>query len=778
MDRPLLPLALGFGLTFYALGPLPPEVWPWLLLGFYSLFLAFWAAWQEWSRLPVWAETLGWGAAGGALAGLLLAATPTPTVGAGVVSVGTVTFLRPPDQRGRPAFEWEDSRSRQHVLVRLKATAALPRVGQHIEVTWQDSGRPVWHPWARLNRMARSWQPEPEAQAGFGDHWASQWESWRLSARSAVFGLWDGWPPQATAFARAFLLGDTADLGSSEAEAFRLSGVSHILALSGLHLTLVGGGFFLFLRPAAGKKPAQIAVAVLLLGYAWLAGPIPSLLRALIMYLLSVVLFWLRQPLDFLPLLALTFVVATLLFPWLALDLGFQLSCLCLAGIAWLGPWFQPVLIRWTGRVAGPALAASLGAVLASAPLVVGLFGEVRPVGMVAGLILEPLTQIFAWLCLLSLPLLAAAGWFGPPAWLVLNWLTGQAASGLTSLTFAITGWGAVVPALPGWAALGITGVAGLVSLVKFRYKRRMEPAKPAAALKYPVGLNYDSPSDIRQLLDSLGLNTLKRWGQNFLINAGARAKILGALDLQPGEPVWEVGPGLGAMTHTLVAQKHPLTVFEIDPGYIDFLTKEFGSASAGFRVVAGDVVKTWKREIPAEGHWPKVIGNLPYNAASAILGSFIEGGFFPPTLVITVQKEMADRMTASVGSKNYSSFSILCQSAFVVTNKGDLKPGSFFPPPEVTSTIIQLKPHRQYDIKDRVQFHTLVREIYSSRRKTLRNNIPGTATALRIDEKALLQAFLDEGIDLKLRAETLTIKQFVALANRVAGLGKPESKP
>jgi len=318
---------------------------------------------------------------------------------------------------------------------------------------------------------------------------------------------------------------------------------------------------------------------------------------------------------------------------------------------------------------------------------------------------------------------------------------------------FTCTAWASRFPAI-GSVAAWIGGLGGLGVASVFLYNRRHRK------VPLPINLNYDSPASLQVFLDQNGYSALKRWGQNFLINAGARKQILAALALAPGEPVWEVGPGLGALTHHLVEAGHPLTVFEIDPGYVGFLSQEFGGAAAGFQVVEGDVVKTWK------GHpWvSKVVGNLPYNAASAIIGDFIEGGYFPAAFVVTVQLEMAQRMAAPLGTKNRSSFSILCQSAFTVHDVVTLRPGSFYPAPEVTSRVVKLQAHRRYPDLDYARFSSFVRECYSSRRKTLRNNLPGAASILKISDECLTSAFASAGIDLGRRAETLSVDEFVAV--------------
>ena len=170
------------------------------------------------------------------------------------------------------------------------------------------------------------------------------------------------------------------------------------------------------------------------------------------------------------------------------------------------------------------------------------------------------------------------------------------------------------------------------------------------------------------------------------------------------------------------------------------------------------------------------MLGNLPYNAASAIIADFIENDLLPERLVLTVQSEMGDRMTASCGSKNYSSFSILCQSAFDVKDCGVLNPGSFYPVPRVGSKIIMLTPHGKYsDMKDSVLFHHLMRDIFISRRKTIRNNLTSMAGQRfqRFGKDALFQAFEEEGIDLTLRPERVSVESYIRISDRLAVLDK-----
>lgn len=289
---------------------------------------------------------------------------------------------------------------------------------------------------------------------------------------------------------------------------------------------------------------------------------------------------------------------------------------------------------------------------------------------------------------------------------------------------------------------------------------------------KEKLDLNYDSISEIKALLEMMGLGPRKRWGQNFLVNRGAREKIVRQLDIQENEKVWEVGPGLGAITKIAAAYPADLTAFEIDPGYVEYLSRAMVDYPR-FNIISGDVLKTWKDVVKAQGKPDKVLGNLPYNAASAIIADFIENDMLPSRLVLTVQSEMGDRVTAKMGSKNYSSFSILCQSAFDVKDCGTLNPGSFYPVPRVASRIIMLTPHHKYDFKDAKLFQNLIRDIFVSRRKTIKNNLTSMAghRFQQFGKEILFQVFEEEGVPLTLRSEKVSVETYVRIANRLADI-------
>jgi 16S rRNA (adenine1518-N6/adenine1519-N6)-dimethyltransferase len=281
--------------------------------------------------------------------------------------------------------------------------------------------------------------------------------------------------------------------------------------------------------------------------------------------------------------------------------------------------------------------------------------------------------------------------------------------------------------------------------------------------------VNYDSPRDIERTIRQLGIRLKKRWGQNFLINRGVREKIVSILDPRPGELVWEIGPGLGSMTELLANRCSMLFLFEIDWKVIAFLKGRF-DAYSNLQIFPGDVLDKWKDVLQTRGRPDRIIGNLPYNSAAAIVASFCEDNLLPRTTVFSVQKELARRMTAPPGSKNYSAFSVLCRSTYDIKVHGDISPGSFYPRPSVVSTIVELRPRMTGPMPtNRKLFSALVRASFASRRKTLRNNLVAGPFLEQFDRQDILRAASEEEIDVSKRGEVYSPEHFIRLSNRIS---------
>ncbi len=280
---------------------------------------------------------------------------------------------------------------------------------------------------------------------------------------------------------------------------------------------------------------------------------------------------------------------------------------------------------------------------------------------------------------------------------------------------------------------------------------------------------DYNSAAELKQVLDANGFSMQKKFGQNFLINQQARNKLIDALDVQEGIKVWEVGPGLGAMTSGLLEKGADLTVFEIDRGFISLISQYFDdySKKGKFRIVEGDVLKNWYGQTKEGTELPqRFFGNLPYNIAASIVADTIEKGIRFERCVFTVQKEVAVRMAAKPGDADYSSLSVLCNWAYDVKNLIDLSGSNFWPKPNVDSRAVIFTKKEDFPrCTNPKLFIKMQRALFSSRRKTVRNNLQGF---LNNNEKTML-CLEKAGIDPMLRAEVLTIEQMLKLSDVIA---------
>lgn len=283
--------------------------------------------------------------------------------------------------------------------------------------------------------------------------------------------------------------------------------------------------------------------------------------------------------------------------------------------------------------------------------------------------------------------------------------------------------------------------------------------------LKHP---DYNSPAELKQILDLNGFSMQKKFGQNFLINEDARKRLIDALDINENSTVWEVGPGLGAMTSEILERGADLSVFEIDRGFASLISqffKEYADKNH-FHLIEGDVLKNWKKQLidVNKGKLPdRFFGNLPYNIAATLIADTIENNVRFEKCVFTVQKEVAIRMAAKPGSEDYSSFSVLCQWAYDVKPLMDLGGGNFWPRPNVDSRAVLMTKKEDFPrCKNPQLFVKVQRALFSSRRKNVRNNL---SNYLKNNDKAL-EYLNTANIDFTKRAEVLSIEELIRLAD------------
>jgi 16S rRNA (adenine1518-N6/adenine1519-N6)-dimethyltransferase len=286
---------------------------------------------------------------------------------------------------------------------------------------------------------------------------------------------------------------------------------------------------------------------------------------------------------------------------------------------------------------------------------------------------------------------------------------------------------------------------------------------------------DYDSPLALKAFLEEHGMAMQKKFGQNFLVNRTSRERLVDSLDITGKTTVWEIGPGLGSMTAELLSRGASVTAFEIDRGFCEVLRDIF-SGKPDFTLIEGDVLKNWKKAVETGGIPSRLFGNLPYNIAAAIIGDMITEGIRFDTVVITVQKEVSFRMAAKPGSEDYSSFSVFCQWAYNISTVMDLAGGCFWPRPTVTSRAVRMTKKDEWpSCKSPELFMSLLRGLFSSRRKTVRNNflawliLSGKIPELSDPDQLSRSLLLSAGIDPGSRAETLALKDFLKLSDVVA---------
>ena len=260
-----------------------------------------------------------------------------------------------------------------------------------------------------------------------------------------------------------------------------------------------------------------------------------------------------------------------------------------------------------------------------------------------------------------------------------------------------------------------------------------------------------------------LDFSPKKRFGQNFMTQESDLGFIADALGLEKGQPVLEIGPGLGALTRVLLEKGFQVYAVEKDRALIDFLKKEFQGKP--LQIFSGDILQfDPKKEI--SGPFPMaVVGNIPYNITSPILFWLVERRDLFSHVVLTMQKEVAERITGRPGSKIWGALSVSVQAYANVSFLKLISKANFKPVPKVDSAVIRLNflPKPCYAEGIGEFFHLIVAKAFQKRRKTLLNALENPEKGL--SKELLKKAFLETGLEVSQRPETLEVKQWAALA-------------
>ncbi len=258
-----------------------------------------------------------------------------------------------------------------------------------------------------------------------------------------------------------------------------------------------------------------------------------------------------------------------------------------------------------------------------------------------------------------------------------------------------------------------------------------------------------------------------KKFGQNFLLSKPVRERIVSLLEPLEKTTVWEVGPGIGSLTTVLLERGAAVTAFEIDHGFCRILREHAFGEDTSFHLVEGDVLKTLPKVFGQQSLPGRICGNLPYNVGSVVIAKILEGGYRIPQMVFTLQKEVVDRLCASQGSKMWSSFSLLAQMDYEVTQSFVINAGAFFPKPNVTSSVVHFSLRQESLVKDelRTSFLLVIRDLFAQRRKTVKNNLLGGKIGAQLGKEGVVSMLAESNVDPSLRAEALSWAQFLALS-------------
>jgi 16S rRNA (adenine1518-N6/adenine1519-N6)-dimethyltransferase len=279
-----------------------------------------------------------------------------------------------------------------------------------------------------------------------------------------------------------------------------------------------------------------------------------------------------------------------------------------------------------------------------------------------------------------------------------------------------------------------------------------------------------------KTLLNRLGLRPKKALGQHFLLHPHQARRIVAALNLTGAETVVEIGAGLGALTGLLAPAARRVIALERDPELARFLAAELLAESPGVQIICQDVLEFDFPGAAREAGRPlTVVGNLPYQITSPLLFILIRDLAAIDQAVLMMQLEVGARLTASPGTKDYGILSVLVQYHFRVTRLFSLSPGNFYPPPQVDSVVLRLVPEVPEPpasvALDAALLHQVVKAAFGHRRKTLNNTLVSGAAALGLSPEAMRGILAELNLDLNRRGETLSVAEFVAVSNRVAGL-------
>ena len=269
---------------------------------------------------------------------------------------------------------------------------------------------------------------------------------------------------------------------------------------------------------------------------------------------------------------------------------------------------------------------------------------------------------------------------------------------------------------------------------------------------------------EVRATLRESEFRPRKRLGQNFLIHENIIDSIVQLLNLASQDEIVEIGPGLGFLTRRLVDTAKRVWAVEIDSALVDCLKRSSIGSHPALQLIHNDILKVAPEDF-LPPHKVKLVGNLPYSISTPVLFRLFEWREHFSSLVLMMQKEVADRIASGSGTKTYGTLSVWCQLHGRITDKVSVSPEAFFPKPKVRSTILKIDLYQEplIAVKELPLLRGLVRAAFGQRRKTLGNALTSWLQRDRNEIESVLRL---EGIDPVRRGETLRVEEFLALTH------------
>lgn len=273
-----------------------------------------------------------------------------------------------------------------------------------------------------------------------------------------------------------------------------------------------------------------------------------------------------------------------------------------------------------------------------------------------------------------------------------------------------------------------------------------------------------------KDIVNHFNFKFSKNLGQNFLIDQNILNKIIEAAGLDSGSSAIEIGPGIGTLTQEMAKKCDKVIAIEIDDTLIPILNESLANYE-NIKVVHSDAMKVDVRALIKEEELKnvKVVANLPYYVTTPIITKLFNEKPGIDSITIMIQREVAERIAAKPGTKEYGSISLLCQYYSDIKKICKVSPSCFMPSPKVESAVIRMDilENPSVYVKDEKLFFRIIRDAFNMRRKTLWNALKGVG----LTEEKLREAFNNASIDEKRRGETLKIEEFAALANSIKEL-------